>query len=420
MSSYNLTEMKAAMKSGRWDANEYAAEVAGTAWTPEDAWTGTVSSLDAMERRTANKKTYTAEEATERRQQMARSAGSSTLEAGIVLTRNNEVNEVKAAAQVPVPAGVALVPAAATARTASSELEVPCVVEWLEALNEAEPPVAQPPPAERRCFYALLSGHGGSGGEIAAWVCGRLPKLLAEKLSGVAPSESSAIKEGIKAAFDACHAELLQAAPERAWTGGCCALGLLLDLLTSPPRAYVASLGTSQAHACVKEEGSSAIKTIGVSKPKPGRSLGEPPPASDASKGAPKGGAASKAPPANPPPAKSGGPVPHPRSNARPSHAVHTRRGWTAARSIHAPQDGAVGGKGVASADVLSFDVKAAQRFVVLGTAGMWKGASGDHAVGMLATRLNMMDARRAEIEAMLGDDIRLAMQGAEKVKVRV
>ena len=316
-------------------------------WAPADGDAVQLDSFQTAQLNASrwNKRTYTAEEATERRRLMAQSAGSSTLEMGLVLARNNEVREVKAAATLPVPAGVALVASDALITTmGGTELEAPCVVEWLEALCEDAPLVSQDaPPAQRRCFYALFSGHGAHGGEIAAWVARELPSLLAGKLAGVPASESAAIKEGVKMSFGACNAQLLLLAEERGWTGGCTALGLLLDLHATPPRAYVASLGASQAHACVKEQGSSATKAIGVSKNKPGRALG----------------ASSELLP----------------SSAAPSPLP----------------------------DVTSFDVQPAQRFVLLGSAGMWRCLTGQRAVEMLATRLHMMDARRVELEGMLG-----------------
>ena len=362
----DVAGMKARMKSGQWDANAYAVEEAGTAWTPEDQ---AQASFVAMDRRTANKRTYTAEEATERRRQMAQSAGSGTLEAGLVVARNNEVLEVKSTATVPVPAGVSLVVAAATAQSTGSEFEVPCAVEWLEraaCTAPTEEPATHPPPPKRRSFYALLSGHGSQGLEVSQWVSSRLPVLLAGRLEGVAANESGAIKEAIKASFEACNAELLLAAPEHGWEGGCAALGLLLDLHAAPPRAYVASLGSSQGYVCVKEEGSSVTKSVAVSKCKPGRYFGHKP--------------------------------------------------ASLAAAATAGVGGAGGGAAAVLPDVTSFDVKAAQRFVVLGSAPMWRCANGQLAVELLASRLHMMDARRAEIKSMLADDTRLAIQGAGKV----
>ena len=41
MSDYrNLAEMKSMMKKGTWDANEHAALMSQTPWTPEDAAQG--------------------------------------------------------------------------------------------------------------------------------------------------------------------------------------------------------------------------------------------------------------------------------------------------------------------------------------------------------------------------------------------
>ena len=94
---------------------------------------------------------------------------------------------------------------------------------------------------------------------------------------------------------------------------------------------------------------------------------------------------------------------------------MSNRGAWFSA-TANEPADGP-GKAGVATPDVTSFDVKKAQRFVVLGSAGMWKGLTGQTCVDLLATRLNMMDSRRAEIEAMLSDDIRLSMQGPEKAR---
>jgi len=372
----DVTGMKASMKAGTWDSKWDAANV--TAWTPEDDFA--IDPMDALDRRTANKRKYTAEEATERRRQMARTAGSSTLETGLVVARNNEVNEVRAATTMPVPADVALVVTSATAQTAESEMDVPIAVEWLEALEEGAPDALAPPPAKRRAFYALLSGQGGS--ECAAWVGARLPTLLASKLTGVPPTESAAIKDAIKSAFEACDAELLETSSVPSWDG-CCALGLVLDLHASPPRAYVASLGTSQAHACVKEEGS-AHKAIPVSK---GHGVEA---AKEKARVAKAGGALS----------------------------AGLYQGEL--RSARAFGHGAHKGKGViiATPDVSSFDVKPAQRFVVLGSEGMWKCATGEVAVDTLASKLSIMDARRVEIEAMVRDETRLAMLDAAKVKV--
>ena len=58
-------------------------------------------------------------------------------------------------------------------------------------------------------------------------------------------------------------------------------------------------------------------------------------------------------------------------------------------------------GKGViCTPDVLSFEVNSAQRFVVLGTEGLWTGGfTGQLAVDKVYTRLSQMDSRRIELD---------------------
>jgi len=61
--------------------------------------------------------------------------------------------------------------------------------------------------------------------------------------------------------------------------------------------------------------------------------------------------------------------------------------------------------------------VQPAQRFVLLGTDGAWRhGMAGQAAIEALSASLSQMDARRAEIGAMLADEARLAMLPAERV----
>ena len=61
--------------------------------------------------------------------------------------------------------------------------------------------------------------------------------------------------------------------------------------------------------------------------------------------------------------------------------------------------------------------MKPAQRFVLLGSDGLWRGFSGQQAVDKTFVRLNQMDARRAEIDAAMGDEARLALKTPEQVK---
>jgi serine/threonine protein phosphatase PrpC len=53
-----------------------------------------------------------------------------------------------------------------------------------------------------------------------------------------------------------------------------------------------------------------------------------------------------------------------------------------------------------ATPDVTSFDVKAEQRFVLLGCDGLWKVFDGQRAIDFVHERLPKMDARRAELAA--------------------
>ena len=71
----------------------------------------------------------------------------------------------------------------------------------------------------------------------------------------------------------------------------------------------------------------------------------------------------------------------------------------------------------IATPEVGSFEVKPAQRFVLLGSDGLWRGFSGQQAVDKTFVRLNQMDARRAEIDAAMGDEARLALKTPEQVK---
>ena len=61
--------------------------------------------------------------------------------------------------------------------------------------------------------------------------------------------------------------------------------------------------------------------------------------------------------------------------------------------------------------------MKAAQRFVLLGSEGLWRGFGGQLAVDKTFVRLNQMDARRAEIDAEMGDEARLALKTPEQAE---
>ena len=75
---------------------------------------------------------------------------------------------------------------------------------------------------------------------------------LAEHLEGV--DTSAGVKEAVRKAFITCDRELLEHCKARDWADGCCLCGVLLDLLCSPPRAYVANLGDSRC-ALVRADG---------------------------------------------------------------------------------------------------------------------------------------------------------------------
>ena len=351
---------------------------------------------EPVDRRTWNKRTHdkTGLSAKQKLQCLAAPAGHNTLAGGLVAPRNFEVIEpVAEAVSYVVPEDVRLVVASAVAHTPGAAHHVSLVVDNLEE-SDGEGAAAFPPPAARRSFYALLTPHAAAaaapGGAppaanaCAQWVARALPRLLARRLDGV--RESAAVKEAVKAAFDECDAQLLVECAQHGWTDGCGVVGLLLDLHCSPPRAYVASLGAAQAFACAKEpmalgtgKAVAVAKTHVAADPKERRRVEA------------AGGAVDKDGLLN-------GQLPVARS-----------LGDAAAKAE---------GRGlVATPEVGSFEVKAAQRFVLLGSAGLWRGFNGQLAVDKTFVRLNQMDARRAEIDATMGDEARLALKTAEQVK---
>jgi hypothetical protein len=353
---------------------------------------------EPVDRRTWNKRAHdkTGLSAKQKLQCLAAPAGHNTLAGGLVAPRNFEVIEpVVEAVSYVVPEDVRLVVASAVAHTPGAAHHVSLVVDNLEESggDGEEGAAAFPLPAARRSFYALLTPHAAAaapGGTppaanaCAQWVARALPRLLAQRLDGV--RESAAVKEAVKAAFDECDAQLLAECARQGWADGCGVVGLLLDLHCSPPRAYVASLGAAQAFACAKEPmGLGTGKAVAVAKthvaadPKERRRVEA------------AGGAVDKDGLLN-------GQLPVARS-----------LGDAAAKAE---------GRGlVARPEVGSFEIKAAQRFVLLGSEGLWRGFNGQLAVDKTFVRLNQMDARRAEIDAMMGDEARLALKTPEQVK---
>ena len=347
--------------------------------------------LSADEKRTWNKRKDTSGlSAASKRAALNAPAGSKTAQGGIVRPRINEVLEPSAAVNLcAVPDDVALVAAVASAHTPGAHNHLICAADLegelgavtaSDSVSSSDGKLPQPTPMSRRAFYALLDGHGGRS--CAEWVAQRLPVLLSARLRGV--HESAAIKEAIKAACAECDETLLSECERRGWADGCCALGLLLDLHPSPPRAYVLSLGSSQAFACCKEEGQLGVgKTIPVSKSHTG---------------------------ADPKERKrlelAGGVVEAGLVNGR----------LRAARSFG---DASEKSRGlIATPDVTSFEVKVAQRFVTIASAGLCqrKGFAGRQLVDELSARFRQMDARRVELEATLSDDAKLALLPAARV----
>jgi len=154
----------------------------------------------------------------------------------------------------------------------------------------------------------------------------------------------------------------------------------------SLPRAYVASLGAAQAFACAKEPmGLGTGKAVAVAKTHVAAEPKERRRVEAAGGGVDKDGLLN-------------GQLPVARS-----------LGDAAAKAE---------GRGlIATPEVGSFEVKPAQRFVLLGSDGLWRGFSGQQAVDKTFVRLNQMDARRAEIDAAMGDEARLALKTPEQVK---
>ncbi|EOD40360.1 hypothetical protein EMIHUDRAFT_222811 [Emiliania huxleyi CCMP1516] len=159
---------------------------------------------------------------------------------------------------------------------------------------------------------------------------------------------------------------------------------LLVDTCPTPPRAYLASLGAGRAFACCKQDGQAARAVP----------LGRPHSAADAKE---KGRLAKAGATA------SGGLV----CGLPVSRSLGDGAAKRAAPGVLLPMP-----------DVSSFDISAAQRFVLLGSSGAWKGgaAAGETAVQKLSAELARMDARRNEIAAMLSDDSRLALLAAGRV----
>lgn len=260
--------------------------------------------------------------------------------------------------------------------------DVVVAVPWLD-----QPPTgaAEEPPAARRAFYAVLDGHGGR--DCANWVAERLPILLASALRGV--HASAEIKEAIRTAFVQCDTELLAQCERRGWSDGCCAIGLLLDSLCSPPRAYVANLGDSRACAAVVDgSADAAAAPVGAS--------------TAAAEGGGGGGGVRAV----------GLSKDHSAGDAKERRRVLAAGGFV--------EDGRVGGclevsrslgdarfkkLGVsATPDVTSFAVGAAQRFVLLACDGVWTVIDGQTAVEWLHARLPGLDKRRTQLASQLDD----------------
>lgn len=257
-------------------------------------------------------------------------------------------------------------------------------VPWLDRPPQGA--AEEQPPAARRAFYAVLDGHGGR--DCAEWVAERLPPLLASTLHGA--KASAEIKEAMRKAFVQCDAELLEQCERCGWSDGCCAIGLLLDSLCSPPRAYVANLGDSRAYAAVVDGSAEGVTATG----------------GGSDSGASGGGG-------------SGGGV---RAVAlskdhSPLDAKEKRRVLAAGGSV---EGGRVGGclevsrslgdarfkrLGVsATPEVTSFAIGAAQNFVLLACDGVWRVMDGQRAVEWVHARLPAMDARRVRLASQLDD----------------
>ena len=271
--------------------------------------------------------------------------------------------------------------------------DVVVAVPWLDRpASEAGGAAKEPPPA-RRAFYAVLDGHGGR--DCADWVAERLPSLLVLALQGA--HASAEIKEAMRKAFVQCDTELLAQCERRGWADGCCAIGLLLDSLCSPPRAYVANLGDSRAYAAVVD---------GTAEAPAGASTAT---AAEGGGGGSGGGSSS-----------GGGGV---RAVAlskdhSPLDAKEKKRVMAAGGFV---EGGRVGGclevsrslgdarfkrLGVsATPDVTSFAIGAAQRFVLLACDGVWGVMDGQRAIEWVHARLPAMDARRTQLAAQLSAD---------------
>lgn len=338
-------------------------------------------------RRTWNKRKQTSGlDAASKRALFIQPAGTNTAAGGMILPRNNEVFEASgvASSSITVPPDHNLVVAVASAHTKGATDDVALLVDHLDRLVEDESDnrrEVESFPAKRRSLYALIDGHNGR--LCAERASSLLPQILARRVHGL--HDSASIKEAIRAGFAECDALLIEESLREGWDDGACVSGLLLDLYATPPRAYAFNLGSSQAFACAKAEGSLGTgKAVSVAKVHTAAES---------------------------------------REKQRVLHAGGTvgdgliSGKYRAARSLG---DASAKGCGIiiATPEIVSFEVTAAQRFVVVGSHGMSScGLSGQQVVDKLYTRLPNMDTRRAELAATLADESRLAQLSADKVR---
>lgn len=242
-------------------------------------------------------------------------------------------------------------------------------------------------------FYGILDGHGGR--TCADEAAQRLPALIYERVRGVV--ESAAIKEAVKAAFEACERELLELAQSKGWDDGCCAIGVLIDRRATPARGYVANLGDSRACACVVPVASTA----------------DPSATGVAALPVPRSVALSKDHHATDPKERkrieaSGGWV----ENGRACGMLEVSRSLGDRKLKEKLKVGGVS----ASPDVSSFAIGPEQRFLLLACDGFWKAYTSDQTIEVRAeSRAGTRSPRHSAPASMEADAVEVATAGSSR-----
>ena len=303
--------------------------------------------------------------------------------------------------------------------------DVTVLCDWLDR-PDGEVASSLAAPAARLALYAILDGHGGR--LSAEWIAEHLPAMLRSELTHNAPTSankdssanqgsSAETKRAIVRAFTACDAELMTVSAANGWHDGCCAIALIVDTRCFPARCYVANLGDSRGFVGVREElgeGVGVEAGIGVQRDSKAPVVTPEPSLPAATLAAATPAAATPATGHTVPPMRAVSLSKQDHSVLVPSERrrVEAAGGWIDSGRLcgslevsRAFGDPRLKTRGlIATPELVSFAVGAAQRFVLLGCDGLWKVFSGEEAVRWLDARLPQMDASRANLAQKLGD----------------